>query len=251
MSLEILEKFIARGLQKKTEEPRLPPKRTANIHAKGENHEIADDILDDIGTSVFLSYKDEDGKISNRRVSICRVSNSKGGNVILSCYCYEAKEPRTFRLDRIIEVVDPETGEIISDHHEILEKFALIARHRLDDPEYATTRALRENRHALNVLVFLGRCDGRLHFSEIDVIFHYLMDVCFEYQIDDEKVRRHINRIYPSVDVYLNSVRKVWDQGKDRYSKVVRYACEMIDADEIVNDDEFKFIQDLKEAKAA
>jgi hypothetical protein len=61
-----------------------------------------------------ISYRKESGEISDRTVDIDRFGHL-AGNAYLHGLCHLRRDGRTFRVDRIIRLVDVETGEVIED----------------------------------------------------------------------------------------------------------------------------------------
>ncbi|CAN1564760.1 terB_like domain containing protein [Caulobacteraceae bacterium] len=62
----------------------------------------------------FLEYEDANGYVSSRSIAVSRVIEVKN-KWFLSCFCHERREPRWFRLDRVIELIDLSTGEVVAD----------------------------------------------------------------------------------------------------------------------------------------
>ncbi|WP_350649604.1 WYL domain-containing protein [Pseudomonas sp. HY13-MNA-CIBAN-0226] len=58
-----------------------------------------------------LAYRDADGVLSDREVMVSRYVSDGDGYIV--AFCRLRKDSRTFRLDRIIEAVDLETGEVL------------------------------------------------------------------------------------------------------------------------------------------
>ncbi len=63
--------------------------------------------------SYFILYEDAKGERSEREIFVSSIKKNKAGNKIVYAQCKSANAIRSFRLDRIIEAVDLETGEII------------------------------------------------------------------------------------------------------------------------------------------
>lgn len=64
------------------------------------------------GTTYDLTYEAADGNVSRRKVRFTGMTH-EDGTQYLSAYCFKAKAPRTFRVDRIVSLTDSETGEIL------------------------------------------------------------------------------------------------------------------------------------------
>lgn len=58
-----------------------------------------------------LAYRDADDALTHREVLVSRYIPEGDGYIV--AFCSLRKDSRTFRLDRIIEAVDLETGEVL------------------------------------------------------------------------------------------------------------------------------------------
>lgn len=61
----------------------------------------------------LMMYIDAEGEISEREIRPKRVEH-RGDHLYLVSYCLKARAPRTFRVDRILKLIDSETGEILT-----------------------------------------------------------------------------------------------------------------------------------------
>lgn len=88
-------------------------RRSSRKRAAPPVPEGVDDVNEHVlGRLVGLVYVDERGRQTERAVTMWRLYNQNGRRY-LQAYCHLRKENRTFRVDRIVEVFDPKTGEII------------------------------------------------------------------------------------------------------------------------------------------
>src|SRR5690606_40885570 len=65
-----------------------------------------------LNTLFLIEYIDAKNNISKRRITIKKLVETKNDYLLYS-YCHERKSIRSFKLSRIQELVDIETGEII------------------------------------------------------------------------------------------------------------------------------------------
>ena len=73
-----------------------------------------------IGLRIRLQYESAQGNVTTRHIIVQELQSNvtKSGEVIpayIRAFCEERQDKRTFRLDRVIDAVDPETGEVIDD----------------------------------------------------------------------------------------------------------------------------------------
>ena len=207
-------------------EPKVPEDRSIYLVEEDQEPEgTGEAVADSISTALFISYKNSKGEVSERRISVKTLDRSESGHLLIRAYCYERKALRTFRADRIIQAIDIETGEVLDTQEKILESFGLVEKELASDPKTATRKALRKCRHALNVLVYLARCDGRFHYDEKDVVIHYLVDECFDCDFDDEYLLARLGRLYPDTDAFFDSLDYLEENDEDGLNKVARYAA--------------------------
>lgn len=70
-------------------------------------------------TDLRIKYIDKTGKSSQRDITTKSISMHFGDGTI-EAYCQTQRGPRTFKMDRIIECIDLETGEFIEDVYQYL-----------------------------------------------------------------------------------------------------------------------------------
>lgn len=197
------------------------------------------------GTAYFIKYCGSSGEISERRISIKSLKESSAGNVLIYAFCYERKQVRSFRLDKILEVTDLATGEIY-DHPDSVMNILRDARIDHNDP---TLNAIKQCSIALNILAFLSRCDGRQHALERDVMVHYVMEQCFFNDLDGKKLDDYIKRLYPTGIVFYACVAKAYES--DKLAQILKFAVRLAEADGILHDKEFNLITELQQELAA
>jgi len=79
-----------------------------NITVENEDDRPANKVIELGCDSVELYYQDSKGDISNRRVDVKEVDEN-----YIKGYCHLRKRYRTFRIDRIKEIYNGDTGEKI------------------------------------------------------------------------------------------------------------------------------------------
>ena len=106
---------------------------------------------------LFIAYRDAQGRQSERRVTVRAVHGNPPH--ILQCFCHERRALRHFRLDRIVEAVHPETGEVFIGK-EVVEALSEAGYHAVDP----------FMKRLVTILVFVMCCDGRADLEEWEVI---------------------------------------------------------------------------------
>lgn len=95
----VLSEFCDRILNKS--QPLPKPKKTHSKKTIGPAH-----------GGFLIHYEDAKGNVSEREINV-RAITDKNGVTYLKAYCHARRAMRTFRLDRVVEVIDLGTGEVI------------------------------------------------------------------------------------------------------------------------------------------
>ncbi|HEX8402255.1 MAG TPA: hypothetical protein VF628_11190 [Allosphingosinicella sp.] len=127
----------------------------------------------------YISYQNAKGERSERRITCHRIEGFGGPEVVMA-YCHESRRAKSFRIDRIIELIDYSTGEVCDPK----ERFELLCLHG----------ALPVHDKALvelaKILVFMARCDGRYHPLEVAALEHAFGRYALRYGGSDKDLER-------------------------------------------------------------
>lgn len=256
--------------RRRAETARQPPPTPPGFVPKIERQD-SDDMLgtaeepgDVAGIPLAIVYCDAKGATTKRRVT-CRRIDDRGDVIYLQARCHERKAYRTFRFDRIAEIVDWRTGEVIdpparflemADAWSAAEDEAAEARRAVADAKTADQRrAMGRCRDGIRVLMFLARCDGEFHPLEREVVADYCTarlaghEDMLAIDADIAKIMTYADRQYPDADLFLKAARQIF--GKASAGRHVRLildsASRLIDADGVVAQEEFDFGLELRE----
>lgn len=185
------------------------------------------------GRTFWISYLDSKKQASERQV-LCRRLDDKAGVLYLYAYCYIRERPRSFRADRIVAIVDTETGEVFEPGEQLLRHFlpnsASTApfHYGLSPQQYADFNA------ALNVLSFMARCDGEWHQLEAEAIEDFAASYWLRAEItspfDAAEIERHAARLAPDPETFWVSLRRCAEN--PILSQIIRrHISKVIDAD--------------------
>lgn len=137
-----------------------------------------------------LRYVDGAGSKTERTVEV-REFGSHDGSTLLIGHCLLRNETRTFRTDRILECVDEDTGEVISDVRSHLRK-----RYE-ESPERTRDALLEEEYDTLRILLYVGKADGQLRAPEKAII----RDACIAITKDSRLSIDSISEMLARMDV--------------------------------------------------
>ncbi|MBN67296.1 MAG: hypothetical protein CMM94_07015 [Rickettsiales bacterium] len=98
-------------------QPNIPP--TLHVSLPEMDEEYQEDghwaFEEFIGMSVGIHYVDSKGKESERRIRIHTLCEQPDGDILMKCHCYERNASRSFKLSRIRQIIDLQTGEIFEE----------------------------------------------------------------------------------------------------------------------------------------
>jgi len=111
-----------------------------------------------------------------------------------------------------------------------------------------TIEVLKANHDALNILVFLARCDGEYHASEDDVIAQFLHDRAFDVDFNADMAIRYARQINPDPECFCESVAALAAERPEELVTVAQFAKLLIEADGVIADEEEEFAVALADA---
>jgi hypothetical protein len=176
----------------------------ANIirgHISAGNHKESTDSCDDsqptiefywntiewvpVKADLQLTYKDSKGKTIDRLVSI----SGYDGSTCLKGFCNLRNSNRTFRIDRILNAIDTETGAIIDnvpDH--LLDKYR-------QSPEYAISTVFKKHLDMIKVLFYVGKVDGQLQAAERKIIYQTIRSIAKNKELTDADIGKYFKKL--------------------------------------------------------
>jgi hypothetical protein len=119
---------------------------------------------------------------------------------------------------------------------------------RLGDPLDAARAVIEACAPGVNILNFLSRCDGHEHPIELQRILSYVDSVAMDLHvtIDAERLPKVLRRMHVSEDLFYRSLKRVRFSQPHEALRLLRYARQVIDADEIISAEEAKFGLELE-----
>lgn len=139
------------------------------------------DVYDQFGFSykLRLKYIDRNGGITQRDITVNGISMYDGDGSI-EAYCHLRKGQRTFKMERITECIDLETGEFVDDAYRHLKsKYEA-------SPEKSLDVFFKEEKDIMRVLEYIGRADGQLRREERLLIYDAFRKISHDDRITDE-----------------------------------------------------------------
>lgn len=192
-----------------------------------------------VGNVYGLTYCDANGEESRRRIGISHVDYA-GDTFYVGAFCFERQAYRTFRVDRMMELINLRTGEV----HDSAMKWCrgLIATGSAEE-------MMRICIHDLNILGLVARCDGHLHEQEVAFMVEHVLDVLgYPSNANVEAMSKVADAIYPDekrLEKSLWAVRRASTEAKRR---LLSSARRIIDADKVLADAEFDVALEIERA---
>lgn len=225
------------------------------------------------GMAIAIDYQDSRGRLSRRRITMRQIFTD-GSRTYLQAFCHERQAPRSFRFDRIVEVIDvdgvchePRSFFIDELGLAIPEPAAAEAPVRpaaripspptdpgpdirfTDRPGMAHRRAARDG---LRVLVALARSDGLMHEDEIEVILSYIAErsdlagIAMN-EADRAALIPYLRRQYPSDSVLSDCLRSLNAASRAEQRLLVRHAIQLANADGVQDPAEFALLMEIQQ----
>jgi len=188
------------------------------------------------GLSVVIEYTDTKGNSSQRLITCWKLS-VRADKEYLNAFCHHRKAPRSFRIDRITDIFDAQTGESLSPAQ------AFFATFKPDETSASgLTWGLSVGRRAdlvalLNALIFIARCDKEFHPSERESLENALTSFWMRLEIlgdpDFEDVLRYADKLAPDGETFWVAMHRFKEE--PRLADIFkRHANLLIQADGVI-----------------
>lgn len=174
--------------------------------------------------AIFITYRGESGT-SERAVTLWKVWRT-GGVLYFTGQCHMRCALRTFRADRVEELVCLATGEVADDPADWLLEHGLFAG---DRPRDYTAPVLRVCRDELALLAYMARIDGVFDAGEMEVVIDHVM-MATERDIDRARVAKYVRRLAPNAFELRDLVLRV-SQHPERWARLRRSLRRLVESD--------------------
>jgi uncharacterized tellurite resistance protein B-like protein len=189
------------------------------------------------GVAVALHYRDVEGELS-RRVVLCRslIPPPPG---YLQGHCQLRNANRTFRLDRIQQLVNLSTGEVIEERDFRALFGSVDENRRLRD-------VTQQIGPAIKVLVFLASVDGTLHEAEQSVIRSFAFDEMrrrfSDGYVGERTLDLWIDGLRPTREIARRATVKA-SQDREAFPYLAKAMLDLVNADGTVDTKEEKVVR--------
>ncbi len=177
-----------------------------------------------INSLAQIIYIDSKGQKSERRITIHSVSQTANDDYVIKGYCHEKSAQRTFRLTRIQQLTDMETGEIFENPSQyITERFE-------DSPIGMITKTFQELESEILILTFVARADGYLRAKEREIIMKFIIDKS-NADLNQELLENEIRRTYCESQDFRDSLKKISNETVEYRTKILDLSTDIVNTD--------------------
>lgn len=189
------------------------------------------DVADRRSTSrvVSFTYSDSAGRVTERVVELKAFeSDNPSGMVVGRCRLRNAM--RTFRFDRMENVVDADTGEVIDDLRWELNQEWLASPAPVLDALYA------EHRDLLRIMLYAAKADGSMRSAELAVIAIHCAELTGDSRITPAMVRELLLSVeLPSISSFSRIYNKLRREQPELAERAARVCREIVGTQKVVH----------------
>lgn len=169
--------------------------------------------------TVRVIYRDGDGVVSERVVDV-RAFEPQGREGLVIGRCHMRNATRTFRFDRMVRVVDEETGEVIQDLQ------ARLNEEWEASPEPVLDALYSQHRDVLKMLLYAAKLDGAMRAAEVDVIARHCVELTGDQRITAPLVKELLAALdVPTIASFVriyNQLRRERPEDAERAARACR-----------------------------
>lgn len=168
---------------------------------------------------VKIRYVDGKGSYTERQVDIRAFEPNNPQGLIIG-HCHLRGATRTFRFDRLGDVTDLDTGEVIPDLQKHLNTLWG------ESPEPVMDALARDHKDALRMLLFMAKADGAMRAKEVDVIAKFCVEATGDVRLSSTLVKDLLQYVdTPSLNVFnraYNALRRANPEEAEKVASACR-----------------------------
>lgn len=227
----LAEKFVISSLEEVTDEPEFP----------ADKNEWQEKLGTISGVPCILIYEDAKRQRSERLVT-CQRYDLHNESPYLWAFCHTRTAVRQFKIDRIIEVFDPESGDAYASVSNFFDQFSFDQIHK-SKPGWGLNVTQKADFSALlNANVFMAKCDKEFHRLERssleNVITKYWLRFEVRHEPDFESIMKHADKLAPDSETFWVALHRIAED--PQLIRILKEtAVDMIEADGVFAKEEF------------
>ncbi len=184
-----------------------------------------------------LTYKDSKGRTTDRPVSI----SGYDGSAYLKGFCNLRNSNRTFRIDRILNAIDTETGEKIDnvpDH--LLDKYR-------QSPEYAVSTVFKKHLDIIKVLFYVSKVDGQLQTAERKIIYQTIRSIAKNKELTDADIGKFFKKLkVPNLQKFKTAFGRVCKKQPKQTIQLYYTAKKIVATQKMIHANEAEALEYMK-----
>lgn len=192
------------------------------------------------GLPCVILYKDSKGNLSQRLIS-CKRLAIKADKKYLDAYCHQVKAFRTFRIDRIFEIFDAQTGESLTPAESYFSQFGIDEKTKSGLSWGLSVQERTGLIAFLNALIFIARCDKEYHplerHSLENAIVGYWLRQELKGEPDCDAIINYADRLSPDGETFWTALHNI-KRHRSIVSHFKRSAGDIIEADGFLSREE-------------
>lgn len=156
-----------------------------------------------VKANLFITFRDIEDKVTERPITVQSVGSHLGEPTLIA-FCRLRNSNRTFRISRIENCIDEESGEIIDGLYDYLrERYSNSVDASLD-------RAYNDAADAIDALFYVAKADGQMRKPEREIIATFLQSLTGDNRVSESVVQKMMTDWeVPSLKTFKVSVGKV------------------------------------------
>ena len=196
-----------------------------------------------LGLTFGITYLDDEGQPSNRRITVVDIHNTSSDRLGLIARCHESRRRKLFNLDQISMVTDWLSGK---EFPSLDDYFRDTFRADLQSALSASFDPFKACRPGLTFLAALAHSDGRLLEEEFNEIAIYCDQVCRKLglELTDrqlEDLHNFVLRFSPEEEAIREAIEHFQDNEEDA-KLLAKHAKRLMDADGVQTPEELSLI---------
>jgi len=171
-----------------------------------------------------ITYTDSKGQKSERRITMYSVNPTIDNDYMIRAYCHERKAPRTFKMSRIVELTDMETGEIFDNPTKyFLDRFE-------DSPIGLITKCFQKLESEILILTFVARADGYLRKKERQIIMDFI-NKNSSTNLDSNLLENEIRRTYCESQDFRKCLKNLSSKTTEKRNEILTLSTDIVNTD--------------------
>ena len=243
---------LVSGFRAQTVVPPLSPTLTVVLPAEDESSLPVTPVaeVDPVaGLACFITYNTADGRETFRSITCHRIER-RGETSYVQGLCHKREAIRLFRIDRISEVADIATGEVLGDGS-FFDRFRVDSSKDAKSDNWGLSRSRKATLLAgLNALAFMAKIDGQWHPLEAAVIERFVCSMWLQKEWEGEpplgEIIRHARNLAPDSHVFFASLKNI-SHSDTSTRLLVRMLHQVAAADGVIKPEEFAALNEMED----